>query len=36
MNKIKFEVVCGEFDCTPDDYCTACGETNDYQGYWGQ
>ena len=34
-NTIEFQVVCGEFDCTPADYCTSCGETNDYAGYWG-
>ena len=33
-NKTEFETVCGS-DCTPSDYCTSCGETNDYLGYWG-
>jgi hypothetical protein len=30
----KWQVVCGQYDCTPEDYCTLCGESNDYAGYW--
>jgi hypothetical protein len=30
----EWQVVCGQYDCTPEDYCTSCGESNDYAGYW--